>query len=493
MRRTRSVSGRRHRWPPSLLASPLAPAAPPNPPPPRADEPAGPRAPAAPDQPHRRRGPRRRARRPAESVVSLEWQQTEMVLTLGRRARRRGRSGGLRDLGQRGAPARRRRGRRHPRRGHLDALFQTDPDLVIVEHGSPAARAARAAYDVPVLVIPGADATDPVAQMKETFTLIASRARQGGRPPTSRRLRPAVDDARRPSPRPTSRSTEFVYADAYVVGSTLSIRPFGQGSLRRRARRDARPDERLGRRGRPGLRARPDRRRGPGRRRGRDVLLQHHRGRHRGWPRSRTTRSGRTGLRENAARRRSRRASGPSAAPAPASSCSTRSWPADLTCPLAAPPAPGPDASSPGRSGSAACRRAPPRSPSSCWSLVAGWHLTQGTTGIGATELIDSCRRGDPDGPTSCDSRLPRLLAGLVVGVALGAAGALFQSLARNALASPDTLAVNAGATSPSPSSPRSGCRCRCWPTGAVAFVGGLIAAGWSSCSAAARARRRPG
>ena len=43
-------------------------------------------------------------------------------------------------------------------------------------------------------------------------------------------------------------------------------------------------------------------------------------------------------------------------------------------------------------------------------------------------------------------SRLPRLLAGLTVGVALGFAGAALQSVARNPLASPDTLAVNAGA-----------------------------------------------
>ncbi|MEN7460819.1 Fe(3+)-siderophore ABC transporter permease [Pantoea dispersa] len=44
------------------------------------------------------------------------------------------------------------------------------------------------------------------------------------------------------------------------------------------------------------------------------------------------------------------------------------------------------------------------------------------------------------------DARLPRTLAGLLAGVALGLAGALMQSLTRNPLAEPGILGVNAGA-----------------------------------------------
>lgn len=44
------------------------------------------------------------------------------------------------------------------------------------------------------------------------------------------------------------------------------------------------------------------------------------------------------------------------------------------------------------------------------------------------------------------DARLPRTLAGLLAGVALGLAGALMQSLTRNPLADPGLLGVNAGA-----------------------------------------------
>ncbi len=43
--------------------------------------------------------------------------------------------------------------------------------------------------------------------------------------------------------------------------------------------------------------------------------------------------------------------------------------------------------------------------------------------------------------------RLPRALTGLLVGAAFGFSGAIFQSLARNPLASPDIIGVNAGAS----------------------------------------------
>lgn len=45
------------------------------------------------------------------------------------------------------------------------------------------------------------------------------------------------------------------------------------------------------------------------------------------------------------------------------------------------------------------------------------------------------------------DWRMPRALAGLLVGLALGMSGALFQTLTRNPLASPDLIGVSSGAT----------------------------------------------
>ncbi|HGK6432845.1 TPA: iron chelate uptake ABC transporter family permease subunit, partial [Klebsiella aerogenes] len=45
------------------------------------------------------------------------------------------------------------------------------------------------------------------------------------------------------------------------------------------------------------------------------------------------------------------------------------------------------------------------------------------------------------------DARLPRTLAGLLAGCALGLAGALMQTLTRNPLADPGLLGVNSGAS----------------------------------------------
>jgi iron complex transport system permease protein len=116
--------------------------------------------------------------------------------------------------------------------------------------------------------------------------------------------------------------------------------------------------------------------------------------------------------------------------------------------------------------------------------LVGAWHLTQGTSGVGPQDLLlHLLGRSEPaDGPAIGDiltaSRLPRLLAGVVVGLALGCAGALLQSVARNALASPDTLAVTAGAYFALCLVAALGIAVPLWASSAVAFVGGLLAAG---------------
>ncbi|UUE20975.1 iron ABC transporter permease [Microbacterium sp. J1-1] len=98
---------------------------------------------------------------------------------------------------------------------------------------------------------------------------------------------------------------------------------------------------------------------------------------------------------------------------------------------------------------------------------VACWHLTQGTSGAVFA---------DPD--VLWGSRVPRLAAGIAVGVALGVAGILLQSLARNALASPDTLGVTAGSYLAVTALAAFGIAVPVWASGAVAFAGGLFAAG---------------
>jgi ferric hydroxamate transport system permease protein len=80
--------------------------------------------------------------------------------------------------------------------------------------------------------------------------------------------------------------------------------------------------------------------------------------------------------------------------------------------------------------------------------LLSAMHLTQGTSSVDVADLLALLTGAGTDQTAAVlvASRVPRLLAGVVVGAALGAAGAALQSITRNALAAPDTLAVNAGA-----------------------------------------------
>lgn len=117
-------------------------------------------------------------------------------------------------------------------------------------------------------------------------------------------------------------------------------------------------------------------------------------------------------------------------------------------------------------------------------ALAAGWHLTQGTSGVGFGDLLDLLRgREQSHGATASTveilvgSRLPRLAAGTAVGFALGVAGALLQSLARNAMAAPDTLAVTGGAYFAVTLVAAFGLSVPLWASGLTAFGGGIAAA----------------
>ncbi|WP_341358396.1 iron chelate uptake ABC transporter family permease subunit [Georgenia sp. M64] len=72
-----------------------------------------------------------------------------------------------------------------------------------------------------------------------------------------------------------------------------------------------------------------------------------------------------------------------------------------------------------------------------------------GDLGLSVAEVLAILVGGGDDGDrfVVLGLRLPRALTGLLVGVALGAAGAITQSVSRNPLASPDVLGVTAGAS----------------------------------------------
>lgn len=113
--------------------------------------------------------------------------------------------------------------------------------------------------------------------------------------------------------------------------------------------------------------------------------------------------------------------------------------------------------------------------------VLAAVHLTQGTAAVGPADLLRLVTGAGADETVAVlvASRVPRLLAGLLIGVALGVAGAVLQSVARNPLASPDTLAVNAGAYVTVVAVAAFGLSVPFYLQGGLAFLGGLAAAGF--------------
>ncbi|TCO45714.1 iron complex transport system permease protein [Kribbella antiqua] len=81
--------------------------------------------------------------------------------------------------------------------------------------------------------------------------------------------------------------------------------------------------------------------------------------------------------------------------------------------------------------------------------VVALLSLSIGTTKLPVSEVVEVLLGGGRRGTrlVVLDLRLPRVATGLLVGIAFAVSGALLQTLARNALASPDIVGVNSGAS----------------------------------------------
>lgn len=172
--------------------------------------------------------------KPAERVAVLEWQQTEDLLTLCVNpvavADVKGYSTwvsseklaeGTTDVGTRGEP-------------NLEALFATNPELIVVEAYTAEDEILKqlAKYDVPVLATKGADAKDPIGNMKDTFGLIAqATGREERADEVIEEFDTKLADAKEAVAGSDAAATEFVYFDGWIDGANVAVRPFGQGSL----------------------------------------------------------------------------------------------------------------------------------------------------------------------------------------------------------------------------------------------------------------------
>lgn len=114
------------------------------------------------------------------------------------------------------------------------------------------------------------------------------------------------------------------------------------------------------------------------------------------------------------------------------------------------------------------------------WLIIAAViHLTQGTADLDLPTLWSALVEDDLSQAQAVllESRVPRLMAALLVGGALGMAGAAMQVVTRNPLASPDTSSVGAGAYLALTLTAVFGAALGPLPGIAVAFVGGVAAA----------------
>ncbi|EIC84583.1 iron-enterobactin ABC transporter permease [Serratia sp. M24T3] len=83
-----------------------------------------------------------------------------------------------------------------------------------------------------------------------------------------------------------------------------------------------------------------------------------------------------------------------------------------------------------------------------CCLVLAVYALGSGALSLTAHQVIDALRGEGPHNLSIIVTqwRLPRVTIALIVGAALGISGAIFQSLMRNPLGSPDVIGFNSGA-----------------------------------------------
>lgn len=171
---------------------------------------------------------------PASTVVSLEWQYTEDLLSLCVDPAAVADAKGfttwdtaeklpedVSDVGTRQEP-------------NVESILSADPDLVIIETSSrdDAIIKQLEKQDIPVMAMTGADGKDPIAYMKDTFNTVAEVTGRSERADIVlsdfdaklEESQKAIESADLPT-------KDFVYFDGWVNGSNVALRPFGQGSL----------------------------------------------------------------------------------------------------------------------------------------------------------------------------------------------------------------------------------------------------------------------
>lgn len=172
--------------------------------------------------------------KPVSTVVSLEWQYTEDLLSLCVDPAAVADAKGFTtwdtaeklpedtsDVGTRQEP-------------NVESILSANPDLVIIETTSRDDKIVSQLEDqgIPVMAMTGADGKDPITYMKDTFSTVAEVTGRGERAETVlAEFNAKVEASKKALESADLATKDFVYFDGWVNGSNVALRPFGQGSL----------------------------------------------------------------------------------------------------------------------------------------------------------------------------------------------------------------------------------------------------------------------
>lgn len=169
---------------------------------------------------------------PAEKVVALEWNTAENLVALGVMptgvADIEGYSAwvqsepldeGVADVGGRGEPS-------------VDAIAGLAPDLVVTTTDLPETVISQIEEFAPVLVVRGADASNPIGQMESNLERIATAT---GTEEEGEALldgfHAKIDEGKAALEAAGLAGTPFMMSDSWASGGQVSIRPFTEGAL----------------------------------------------------------------------------------------------------------------------------------------------------------------------------------------------------------------------------------------------------------------------
>ena len=169
---------------------------------------------------------------PATDVVALEWNTAENLVALGVMpvgvadvegygtwVKAENLDESVTDVGMRGEPS-------------IDSIAGLAPDLVVTTADLPESAIAQIEKFAPVLVVRGADASNPIGQMEKNLTNIAIAT---GTEDRAEDLLEAFDAKVKEGAAALTEAgvsgEEFMMSDSWATGGQVSIRPFAKGAL----------------------------------------------------------------------------------------------------------------------------------------------------------------------------------------------------------------------------------------------------------------------